>query len=111
MKRRLTLGEHLETIIRELKSRKEEFKPALEENSCGEKIFEYLTEKVKEDAHNILNANKLVRDEFKKDILEEIMDEMSDEEDYLNETINRKINKRITEHINIWLVKKLEDND
>ena len=105
------MGKHLEAIIQELKEKNEEIKPLVEEDSCGERIFEYLNEIVKEDAHNILNANRLVKEKFKKDLIEEVISEMSEEEDYLNETINRKINKEITIHINNWLVKKLENNE
>ena len=111
MKRRLTLGKHLEAIIKELKEKNEEIKPLIEENDCGERIFTYLNEVVKEDAHNILHANRLIKDKFKKDLLEEVMSEFNEEEDYLNETINKKINKKITIHINDWLVKKLENNE
>ena len=111
MKRRLTLGKHFEAIIQELKEKNEEIKPLIEEHGCGDRIFTYLNEVVKEDAHNILHANRLVKDRFKKDLIEEVMSEMSEEEDYLNETINRKINKKITTHINNWLVKKLENNE
>ena len=110
MKRRLTLTEHLQSVIRELSTERKYVLPDQDEE-CDDKINEYLTDKVKEDPRNILKINKLVRDKFKKSLVEETMLGMSDDEDYSNETINKKINKKITEQVNKWLVEKMKDNE
>tara|TARA_R110001583_G_scaffold36357_1_gene119822 strand:+ start:690 stop:1022 length:333 start_codon:yes stop_codon:yes gene_type:complete len=110
MKKRLTLTDHLQSVIKELKAEGKQVMPDFEADTY-DKIESYLNEKVSEDAHNILNAVKLVRDKFKTTLIEEIIVDMSDEEDYLNETINKKVNKKITNHINNWLVQKMKNNE
>ena len=110
MKKRLTLTDHLQSVIRELKTEGKGVMPDFEVDTY-DNIETYLNEKVKEDPHNILKAAKLVREKFKTTLIEEIIVEMSDEEDYLNETINKKVNKKITNHINKWLVQKMKNNE
>jgi hypothetical protein len=110
MKKRLTLTDHLQSVIRELKTEGKEVMPDCEIDTY-ENIEKYLNEKVKEDPHNILKAAKLVRDKFKTTLIEEIIVDMSEDEDYLNETINKKVNKQITTHINNWLVQKMKNNE
>jgi hypothetical protein len=110
MKKRLTLTEHLQSVIRELQTEGKDLLSEFEE-SIYDKIDNYLNRKVKEDPHNILKAAQLVREEFKTRLIEEIIVGMSDDEDYLNETINKKVNKKITTHINKWLVQKMKNNE
>ena len=110
MKKRLTLTDHLQSVIRELKTEGKEVIPDCEVDTY-DIIEKYLNEKVKEDPHNILKAAKLVRDKFKTTLIEEIIVDMSEDEDYLNETINKKVNKQITNHINKWLVQKMKNNE
>jgi len=110
MKKRLTLTDHLQSVIRELKAEGKNVLPELEVD-VYENIEVYLNKKVNEDPHNILRAAKLVRDKFKTTLIEEIIVDMDEEEDYLNETINKKVNKKIAEHINKWLVQKMKNNE
>jgi len=110
MKKRLTLTEHLQSVIRELKTDRKYLLTKDEDETYGN-IATYINEKVEEDPHNILVASKLVRDKFKTIIIGEIMVEMSEDEDYQNENINKQVNKKITEHINKWLVQKMNKNE
>tara|TARA_R110001606_G_scaffold354709_2_gene505428 strand:+ start:93 stop:425 length:333 start_codon:yes stop_codon:yes gene_type:complete len=110
MKKRLTLTEHLQSVIRELKTDRKYLLPKYEDETYVN-IAKYITEKVEEDPHNILVASKLVRDKFKTIIIGEIMVEMSEDADYQNENINKQVNKKITEHINKWLVQKMNKNE
>ena len=110
MKKRLTLTEHLQSVIRELKTDRKYLLPK-DDDETYENISTYINEKVEEDPHNILVASKLVRDKFKTVIIGEIVAEMSDDEDYQNENINKQANKKITEHINKWLVQKMNKNE